>query len=266
MEVDMDLGLKDKVAMVAAASRGLGRAAAQALAAEGCRVSLCSRSEAIHEVAQEIRQSTGTEALGSQADVAEPEQVARFAGRTLEQFGQVDILIINAGGPPPGTFLELNPEAWRKAIDLTLMSAVQLLYEVLPHMVNRGEGSIVTSQSFTVKQPLDNLTLSNSLRLGVIGLMKSLANEVGPKGIRVNSINPAWTMTERIDQLMADRADRSGTKKEVEIAKLADTIPLRRVGTVEEFGRAIAWLASPAASFIHGHALMFDGGVVQAPL
>ena len=119
---------------------------------------------------------------------------------------------------------------------------------------------------FVVKQPIDNLILSNSLRLAVIGLVKSLANEVGPKGIRVNSINPAWTMTERVEQLMDDRAARNDTNRDVEIGKLAETIPLRRTGTVEEFGRAIAWLASPAASFIHGHALMFDGGAVKAAL
>lgn len=262
----MDLGLQDKVALVAAASRGLGKAAALELAREGCRVSICSRTETIHEAADELRGVTGREILGIQADVAKAQDVKRFVAQTIERFGEIDILIINAGGPPPGGFLDLDPQAWREAIELTLMSAVHLLYQVVPHMLERGQGSIVTTQSYSVKQPIEHLILSNSLRLGVIGMMKSLANELGPQGIRVNSINPTWTMTERVDQLMADRAERNETRKEDEISKLAEAIPLGRIGTVEEFGRAIAWLASPAASFIHGHALMFDGGAVKASL
>jgi 3-oxoacyl-[acyl-carrier protein] reductase len=146
------------------------------------------------------------------------------------------------------------------------MSAVRLCYAVVPHMLARGSGSIVTTQSYSVKQPIDNLILSNSLRMAVIGLMKSLANELGPKGIRVNSINPAWTWTERVDQLMHDRAARAGTTAKQEASKITVAVPLGRMGTVEEFGQAIAWLASPAASFVHGHALMFDGGATKASL
>jgi 3-oxoacyl-[acyl-carrier protein] reductase len=262
----MELGLENKVAMVGAASRGLGKAAAQALAGEGCRLSICSRTEGIHTTAETISAATGSEVLSTRADLTDPDDVKQFTDTTLGRFDQIDILIINNGGPPPGGFLDLDPEAWREAADLTLMSAVHLLYQILPHMLERGEGSIVTTQSYSVKQPIDNLILSNSLRLGVIGLVKSLANEVGPRGIRVNSINPAWTMTERVEQLMDDRAARNDTNRDAEIAKLAETIPLQRTGTVEEFGRAIAWLASPAASFIHGHALMFDGGAVKAAL
>jgi 3-oxoacyl-[acyl-carrier protein] reductase len=185
---------------------------------------------------------------------------------TLDEFGQIDILFINAGGPPPGTFLDLTPANWESAVNLTLMSAVRLCYAVVPHMMNRGTGSIITTQSVTVKQPIDNLILSNSLRMAVIGLVKSLANELGPKGIRVNSINPAWTWTERVEQLMADRASRSQNSVEEEAAKISSTIPLGRMGTVEEFGKTVAWLASDAASFIHGHALLFDGGTVKTPL
>jgi 3-oxoacyl-[acyl-carrier protein] reductase len=133
-------------------------------------------------------------------------------------------------------------------------------------MIERGSGSIVATQSYTVKQPMPNLILSNALRMAVIGLMKSLADELGPKGIRVNTINPAWTTTERVDHLMADRARRAGTSPEAEAAKAVAELPLGRMGTVEEYGRTIAWLASPAASFIHGHALIFDGGAVRAAL
>lgn len=262
----MDLGMHDMVAMVTASSRGLGLAAARALAEEGCRVSMCSRTEAIHQSARVIRQDTGREVLSVQADVSEERETSRFVEATLNRFGQIDILVINAGGPPPGGFLELDTTVWREAIDLTLMSAVTLLYQVLPTMLERGEGSIVATESYSVKQPIDSLVLSNSLRLGVIGLMKSLANEVGPKGIRVNSINPAWTITERVEELMEDRAARNGTTREEELALVEEVVPLGRAGTVDEFGRTIAWLASPAASFIHGHALMFDGGAVNSPL
>jgi 3-oxoacyl-[acyl-carrier protein] reductase len=204
--------------------------------------------------------------LPVRADLSQPAEIEALVERTLDHFGHIDVLVINAGGPPPGDFLSLKPEDWQKAIDLTLMSAVRLCYAVVPHMVERGSGSIVATQSYSVKQPIENLILSNSIRLAVIGLMKSLANELGPKGIRVNSINPAWTMTDRVEQLMADRAQRNKSSIEEEASKVYADVPLGRMGTVEEYGRAIAWLASPAASFIHGHALMFDGGATKAVL
>ena len=146
------------------------------------------------------------------------------------------------------------------------MSTVRLCYAVVPIMLEQSSGSIIASQSYSVKQPIDFLILSNSVRLSVIGLMKSLANELGPKGIRVNSINPYWTWTERIDQLLADRAERSQTSIEEEAAKITQDAPLRRMGQLEEYGKTIAWLASPAASFIHGQALMFDGGAGKSTL
>ena len=262
----MDLGLDGKVAAVAAASRGLGKAAALALASEGARVSICARSEKIEETADEIRSASGTDALPIRADLTNPEEISSFIQRTIDEYGQLDILIVNSGGPPPGGFMDLSAEDWEQAVDLTIMSAVRLCYAAVPHMLERGSGSIVTTQSYSVKQPIPNLILSNSLRMAVIGMMKTMASELGPQGIRVNSINPTWTMTERVEQLMADRAQRKGTTPEEETEKLSEEIPLRRVGTVEEFGRTIAWLASPAASFIHGHALMFDGGAVEAAL
>lgn len=262
----MELALEDRVALVTAASRGLGKAAALALAHEGAHVSICSRSEDIEIAAEEIRDLTKSQVLSFRADLSVPADIESFVDHTLEHFGRIDILIINAGGPPPGGFLDLTPEDWEAAVQLTLMSAVRLCYAVIPHMLARGSGSIVTTQSYSVKQPIENLILSNSLRTGVIGLMKSLANELGPQGIRVNSINPAWTWTERVQQLMSDRAERSGTSVEEQSSRVIGDIPLGRMGTVEEYGRSIAWLASPAASFIHGHALMFDGGATKATL
>ncbi|MGD2251467.1 MAG: SDR family oxidoreductase [Anaerolineales bacterium] len=262
----MELGLTDKVALVTAASRGLGKAAALALAREGARVSISSRSKQIESTAKELQEETGSEILPIRADLSQPAEIKSLVKRTLDHFGQIDLLVINAGGPPPGNFLSLGPEDWQKAINLTLMSAVRLCYAVVPHMIERGSGSIVASQSYSVKQPIDNLILSNSIRLAVIGLMKSLANELGPKGIRVNSINPAWTLTDRVEQLMADRAERNKSSIQEEASKVYADVPLGRMGTVEEYGRAIAWLASPAASFIHGHALMFDGGATKTVL
>jgi 3-oxoacyl-[acyl-carrier protein] reductase len=212
-------------------------------ARQGARVAICARSEQLETTADES-----------------------LVEATLDRFGQIDVLIINAGGSPPGSFLSLTPEDWEAAVNLTLMSAVRLCYAVVPHMLERGSGSIVATQSTSVKEPIDNLILSNSLRMAVIGLMKSLANELGPKGIRVNTINPVWIWTERIQQLMADRAARNQTTVEEEAAEVTTEIPLGRMGTVEEYGRAIVFLASPAASFIHGHALMFDGGTTKAAL
>ncbi len=262
----MDLELKDKVALVTAASKGLGKAAALEFAREGAKVAMCARSEALGNAAEEILSETGADVLAVRADVTRQEDIDRLVKATLDKFGGIDILIVNAGGPKPGGFLNLTPEDWEEAFQLTLMSAVRLCYAVVPHMVERGSGSIVTTQSYSVKQPIDNLILSNSLRMGVIGLMKTMANELGPKGIRVNSVNPAWTWTDRVEQLMTDRAERSGRSIEEEAATVASVVPMGRMGTVEEFGQTIAWLASPAASFIHGHALMFDGGATKASL
>lgn len=262
----MDLYLADKVAVVTAASKGLGKAAARQLAREGARVLMCSRSDVIESAAEEIRAETGAEVLAVRADLTRAEDIERLAQTTLDRFRQVDILIINAGGPPPGQFLSLTPADWEAAVQLTLMSAVRLCYAFLPHMIARGSGSIVASESFTVKHPLDNLILSNSIRMAVIGMLKTLANEVGPKGVRVNSINPGWTYTERVDQLMAARASASGATIEQEVARTIAAVPLGRMATVEEYGRAIAWLASPAASYIHGQALIFDGGLSRMPL
>jgi 3-oxoacyl-[acyl-carrier protein] reductase len=262
----MDLGLKDQVALVTAASRGLGKAAALAFAQEGAKVSICARSDDLERTADEIMKQTGAEVLAVRADVTQPRDIRNLVQNTLEHFNAIDILIVNAGGPPPGTFLSLTPEDWKEATELTLMSAVYLCYAVVPHMLEAGSGSIVTTQSYSVKQPIDNLILSNSLRMAVIGMMKSMANELGPKGIRINSINPAWTWTERVQNLMEDRVARNNSTLEEEKSKVTTDVPLGRMGTVEEYGKTIAWLASPAASFIHGHALMFDGGAVKASL
>jgi 3-oxoacyl-[acyl-carrier protein] reductase len=262
----MDLGLKDSVALVTASSSGLGKAAAMEFAREGARVAICARSDQLKATADEIRDQTDAEVLDIRTDLTKPKDIKTLVKLTHEHFGRIDILVANNGGPLPGNFLDLQPEHWEAAVELTLMSTVRLCYAVVPIMLEQGSGSIVASKSYSVKQPIDHLILSNSIRLAVIGLMKSLANEFGPKGIRVNSINPYWTWTERIEHLLADRASRNQTTIKEEAAKITLDAPLRRMGTIEEYGRTIVWLASPAASFIHGHALMFDGGAVRAIL
>jgi 3-oxoacyl-[acyl-carrier protein] reductase len=262
----MDLQLSDKVALVAAASKGLGKATARQMALEGAKVVMCARSDLLETAASEIRSESGSEVVAVRADVTIQSDIDRLVETALDHFGQIDILIANAGGPPSGNFLDLGPDDWETAARLTLMSTVRLCYAVLPHMLERGSGSILAIESISVKQPIDNLILSNSLRMAVIGMLKSVANEFGAQGIRVNSINPTFTWTGRVEKLLNDRAEKNGTTLEEEKAKVTATIPLRRMGDVEEFGRAATWLASPAASYIHGHALMFDGGAARSSL
>ncbi|MDX1616547.1 MAG: SDR family oxidoreductase [Candidatus Promineifilaceae bacterium] len=260
----MDLQLTDQVAVVTAASKGLGRAAARQLAREGARLVMSARSQVLEQAAAEIRAETGATIRTIRADVTVPDDIEELIEKTVAEFGRLDILVINAGGPPSGGFLDLTVVDWEAAIQLTLMSAVRLCYEAVPHMLQQGGGSIVAIESISIRQPIDNLILSNSIRLAVVGMLKSLANELGPQGIRVNTINPTFTWTGRVEQLLADRAASKGTTVEEEKDKTVAGIPLGRVGDVEGFGRAVAWLASPAAGFIHGHNLMFDGGATRA--
>jgi 3-oxoacyl-[acyl-carrier protein] reductase len=262
----MDLGLKGKVALLTGASRGLGKATAMELARDGARVVISARGSDLDEAAEEIRQATGAKVLPVPADLTQPIDITRLVEITLKEMGQIDILFLNAGGPPTGKFLDLSPEAWEQGFQLTVMSAVRLCYAVLPHMIERGSGSILANQSFTVETPASGLALSNALRLSVIGLVRSLANELGPQGIRVNAINAGWTRTARVDEIMQSRAQASGSSSEAEAAKITDRIPLRRMADTQEFGRAAAWLASPAASYVHGHSFIVDGGLTQTAL
>jgi 3-oxoacyl-[acyl-carrier protein] reductase len=262
----MDLQVRDQVALIGAASKGLGKSAAMELAREGARIAICARSETLNTTAEEIRSETGAEVLAVRTDLTKRDQVDAFVKQAMDQYGQIDILIVNSGGPPPGDFMDLTIEDWEAGVQTTIMSTLYLCYAAIPHMLERGSGSIVATQSYSVKHPLARLITSNSLRMAVVGLMKSLANELGPKGIRVNTINPTFTWTDRVEQLMNDAAKANQTSVEEEIRKRTAAIPLGRMGELDEYGKTVAWLASPAASFIHGHALMFDGGAVSAPL
>ena len=263
----MDLGLKNKVALVTAASKGLGAAVALKFAEEGARVVICSRSrERIEGQAAAIREMTGAEVSPVAADVTNPADVERLVKTTVDHYGRLDILITNAGGPPPAPFLELSPEDFESAFQLNLMSAVRLCYAAVPQMLKQGNGSIVTITSVAVKQPIDNLILSNSIRLGVIGLTKTLANELGSKGIRVNSVLPGWTRTGRVTELLESRAAINDTTPEIEAERIVGSFPLGRMAEPEEFANVTVFLASPAASYIHGAALQVDGGAYKGAL
>jgi len=260
----MDLGLQGKVAMVTAASRGLGRAVAAELAREGARLVICARQEGpLEAAAQAIREATGADVVAVPADVTDPAGVERVVEAARARFGHIDILVTNAGGPPPGRFLELAPADWEAAVQLTLMSVVRLCYAVVPTMRAQRSGSIVAMTSVSVKQPLPNLILSNSLRMAVVGLVKTLSDELAPDGIRVNAVCPGWTRTERVVQLLQDRAARNGTTVDAEEAKITAAIPLGRMATPEEVARAVTFLASPAASYITGISLLVDGGLYR---
>ncbi len=262
----MDLGLAGKSALVAAASKGLGRAIAEAFAREGAHVAICSRSEAaITPAAEQIARATGAEVLPVAADLSTREGCEAFVQTAVAAYGSLDILVVNAGGPPPGRFDDLDDEAWRKAFDLTLMSAVRLTRLALPHMRRQKGGSIVYSTSTSVRQPSQylNLILSNALRASVHGMLKTIATDLAKEGIRVNAVQPGRIATDRLVQLDSDTARREGTTPEAVRRRYEEqVIPMRRYGTPEEYAAAVVFIASPRASYVTGVSLQVDGGML----
>ncbi|MEK6333985.1 MAG: SDR family oxidoreductase [Acidobacteriota bacterium] len=261
----MNLGLKGKVALVAAASRGLGRAVAEELASEGAALVLCSRqAETISKTAIEIAESTGTEVLALRADVSNAQDVATLVRSGIERFGRIDILVTNGGGPPAGQFESFSHEQWEAAARLTLFSAVELARNVLPGMKERGWGRILNITSIAVKQPVENLMLSNSLRAAVTGFARTLANEVATFGITVNNIMPGYTRTERVEELSRMMAEREGISPGDFVARWEREIPMRRLGEPREFAALAAFLVSERASYITGTSIPVDGGWIRA--
>jgi 3-oxoacyl-[acyl-carrier protein] reductase len=263
----MDLGLKEKVALVAAASRGLGRAVAEELAAEGAALVLCARNEAtLKESCESIERATGVTVLGVAGDISKPEDVARIVGAGLERFGRIDVLVTNSGGPPPGRFESLGREDWDAASRLLLSSVLELTRAVLPGMKERRWGRILNVTSIAVKQPIDNLILSNSLRAAVTGFARTLANEVAPFGITVNNLLPGYTRTERVEELAHALAAREGLSEGEVRARWEAQIPVGRLGEPREFAALAAFLASERASYITGTSITVDGGWTRSLL
>jgi 3-oxoacyl-[acyl-carrier protein] reductase len=263
MEASVDLGLRDRVALVTAASAGLGFATARELLREGAKVAICGRSPDRLQSAVERLQTEGGESVpvvGFETDLSDPAQVERLVSDTLAHFGALDILVTNAGGPPGGTFDQLDLPAYETAMNLTLMSAIRLIHHALPYLRQSDAAAILTITSSTVKQPIAALILSNVFRPAVAGLTKTLSQELGPENIRVNSILPGTIATDRITELQVYRSRQNQTTMEEEEEKMTARIPLGRLGRPEEFGRVAAFLVSPAASYINGVLLSVDGG------
>ena len=263
----MDLGIEGRVAVVAASSRGLGRAIALELAREGAEVAICSRSAPDLELAaEEIRQATGREALRQALDVSRAEEVERFAEAVEKRFGQVDICVTNAGGPPSKPFAETSLDDWRAATDSLLLGTIHFARALLPGMKERRWGRFITITSVTVKQPLDNMALSNSVRAAVAALARTLANEFGPYGITVNNVCPGYTLTDRLKQLAEMQASRAGITPEQIIERWSAEVPARRLGKPEEFAAVVAFLASERAAYVNGVSVAVDGGWVRSLL
>lgn len=257
----MDLGLKGKRALVASSSRGLGYATALGLAKEGCKVVINSRDAArVTQAAETMAQESGAQVSGIAGDVSDPNVPARLVEDAANFLGGIDLLVTNAGGPPSGAFESFDEAMWDKAVNLSFLSHVRLIRAALPYLQKSEAASVLTMTSYTVKQPLPNLVLSNSVRAATVGLTKSLALELGGQGIRFNSILPATVDTERIRELQAFRAQKDGTTIEQEAAKDAAKSVFGRVGRPEEFANAAVFLLSPAASYVTGVMLTLDGG------
>jgi 3-oxoacyl-[acyl-carrier protein] reductase len=260
----MDLGLKNRVALVAASSQGIGRATAEGFAAEGCRVAMCARnSHTLQAAADNIRKEYGVEVLAEAFDVTDAAAVSRFVAAVAQKFGTVDICVTNAGGPPAKGFLSASLDEWQRALEMNFLSTVYFAREVIPHMQRQRWGRIITLTSITTKQPVADLVLSNAARAAVVGLVKSLANEFGKDGILVNNVGPGFTATDRLKELAKTRAAASGKTEQDLFAGWAADAPLKRLGQPREVAETIVWLASERASYITGQTVLVDGGAYK---
>jgi 3-oxoacyl-[acyl-carrier protein] reductase len=257
----MNLGLKDRVAIVAASSRGLGKACAVELAREEAQVVICARNaDELAATADEIQEKTGGHVLWLAVDLTDPAQIRHLAEETLRRYGRIDVLVTNNGGPATGYFADLDDETWLAAHQLTLMSAVRLIRAVLPAMRAQGWGRIVNITSVSVKQPLDDLLLSNVYRPGVVALAKTLAPQVAADGITINNVAPGYTRTERVVEIFDARAAAQGRTTADVLAETTASYPMKRMGEPEELAALVAFLASERASYITGTTILVDGG------
>jgi 3-oxoacyl-[acyl-carrier protein] reductase len=260
----VNLGLKDRNVIVAAASEGIARAVAEKFAAEGANVAICSRDAGkLNAAAAQLRERSSARVLAQPLDVTDETAVASFVKHVAEEFGGVDVCVANAGGPPAKMFLATTTEEWHRAVQLNFMSVVHFARAVLPWMQKKQWGRLVTITSITVRQPISDLIYSNAVRAGVLGLVKSLSNEFGKDGITVNNVGPGYTATERLKQLIAKRSQEMGMSAADFEKRLVGEAPLQRVGQPDEVADAIVWLASERASYVTGQTLLVDGGLFK---
>ncbi len=260
----MQTGLKDRVVIVAASSEGMGRATAEAFAAEGARLAICSRNDSkIQQVAGDLRARHGVEVFAQALDVTDSTGVGKYVEAVAGHFGRIDVCVTNAGGPPARNFLATTIEEWRRAFELSFLSAVSFAHAVIPYMQRNRWGRVITITSVSVKQPIPELVYSNAIRASVVGLVKSLAEEFGRDGILVNNVAPGYTATDRLKELADVQALAAGVTQKQIFEKWAASTAVGRIARPEEVAEVIVWLASERASYVTGQTVLVDGGAYK---